>query len=167
MLKIQYKLLDTQVYSLSKLTSEKVTPTFNLNLGDVLGTESTAAIWTIVPTYQGKFLKFSTGHKHTDETGFTRTTRKKITYFLRLLFLPEVVKFATHRLYRIVRTHNATFPAIDMMPSFLTDENGDGVPDSVYNGLGDLVSQFTGSVNVTQPTSLGNMQYSIQTGKLK
>lgn len=78
--RIQYQLLDTQVYSLSDLSTKTVTPGYNVDLGNILGEESSAVVWTVVPKFTGKFSKFATGYTHIDETGFSRTTCKTCVF---------------------------------------------------------------------------------------
>jgi hypothetical protein len=70
----------------------------------------------------------------------------------------------SHRLFRIVRTHSEENPSIDMLPSFLTDENADGMPDSLFNGLGELIYELVVAGNNSSPTPISPLQFVVITG---
>ncbi|HKQ38257.1 MAG TPA: CARDB domain-containing protein, partial [Verrucomicrobiae bacterium] len=122
----------------ARIDNQPVTPTFNLDFGNINPDSSKIVVWDMTSSLQGKFIDYRASFEHVDDLG------------VRNLSLIESVNI--HELIHVVRADRAFD---DTLPDFLVNDSPDpnSLPDIVYLSQGSnapvsIASNpaFTGSI---------------------
>ena len=119
---IDFEIVGTQV------GNQSVSPSLNVELGDIEGGGTKAAEWLMKSTLQGKFIEYSATFEHIND-----------------LDMPELSLIKETNIHELIKTVRVTTPSDDNLPDFLVngiaDENF--YPDTLY-----LSDGTTAPVNV-------------------
>ena len=132
-------LIDFQLLG-ARLGNAPLTPSFNLNVGDIDPGQSKIVIWDMTSTLQGKFIDYQASFQHLDAFGATNIS------------LIEGVN--VHEMIHVVLADRA---GDDSLPDFLANDapDPDNLPDIVYlsNGSTGTVSLASNPVIDSPPTT--------------
>jgi hypothetical protein len=133
-------LIDFQLIG-ARVGNQPVTPSFNLDLGNIDPGQSKIVVWDMTSTLQGKFIDYRASFEHVDDLG------------MKNLSLIEGVNI--HELIHVVR---ADRPADDTLPDFLVNDTPDpnNLPDIVYLSEGSNAPVSLGSNAVVDSPAATN-----------
>jgi len=108
---IDFKIIGAQV------NTEQISPSLNVNLGDIAPDQTSVAKWLMTSSLQGEFIEYSAVFEHIDDLGDPR------------LSIMESVN-----IHETIHTVRVDFPSDDYKPDFLVNDIEDdySLPDTLY-----------------------------------